>query len=109
MAKRGVSYDVITITESAIKHIAYHNIFKQFLDVSKFSYQCLCTLFGVQWCQFVIRNLMYIIMCRLDIYVNFITRIMDMGRNSVTCTFGVAQLCVATERIYGWIGTYSES
>ena len=54
-------------------HIAYHNIFKLFIGMSKYeSTSLLCTLFDVQCCQSVIRNMVYRFMCRLDSSVNCI-------------------------------------
>ena len=54
-------------------HSAYHNIFKLFIGMSKFeSTSLLYTVFDVQWCQSVIRNMAYRFMCRLDSSVNYI-------------------------------------
>ena len=54
-------------------HIAYHNIFNLFIGMSKYeSTSLLCTLFDVQCCQSVIRNMVYRFMCRLDSSVNCI-------------------------------------
>ena len=53
-------------------HIAYHNILKLFIGSSKYeSTSLLCTLFDVQCCQSVIRNMVYRFMCRLDSSVNY--------------------------------------
>ena len=47
--------------------IAYHAIFKIFLGISKYeSTSYLGTLFDIQCCQSIIRNLVYGFMCRLD-------------------------------------------
>ena len=44
------------LQEIHIKYIAYHNILKLFIGTSKYeSTSLLCTLFGVQCCQSVIR------------------------------------------------------
>ena len=54
-------------------HIAYNNILKLFIDTSKYeSTSLLCTLFDVQCCQSVIRNMVYSFMCRLGSSVNYI-------------------------------------
>ena len=54
-------------------HIAYHNIFKLFIGMSKYeSTSLLCTLFDVQCCQSFIRNMVYRFMCRLESSVNYI-------------------------------------
>ena len=54
-------------------HIEYHNILKLFIGTSKYeSTSVLCTLFDVQCCQSVIRNMVYRFMCRLDSSVNCI-------------------------------------
>ena len=43
-----------------ILHVAYHNILKLFIGTSKYeSTSLLCTLFDVQCCQSVIRNMVY--------------------------------------------------
>ena len=55
--------------------IAYHNILKMFLGMSKYeSTSYLCTLFDIQCCQSVIRKLVYGFMCRLDSSVNCIIK-----------------------------------
>ena len=62
------NYKKSTITKL---QIAYHNIFKMFLGMSKYeSTSYLCTLFDIQCCQSVIRKLVYGFMCRLDSSVN---------------------------------------
>lgn len=62
-------------------HIAYHTVFKLFLCMSKYeSTSLLCTLFDVQCCQSVIRNMVYRFMCRLDSSVNHILK------NILTCS-----------------------
>jgi len=54
-------------------HIACHNIFKLFIDMSKYeNTSLLCTLFDVQCCQSVIRNMVYRFMCRLHSFVKYI-------------------------------------
>ena len=54
-------------------HIAYQNILKLFIGMSKYeSTSLLYTLFHVQCCQSVIRNMVYRFMCRLDSSVNCI-------------------------------------
>ena len=51
-------------------HIAYHNILKLFIDMSKYESTSLqCTLFDVQCSQSVIRNMVYRFICRLDSFV----------------------------------------
>ena len=53
--------------------ITYHNILKLFIGISKFERtSLLCTRFHVQCCQSVIRNMVFIFMCRLDRSVNYI-------------------------------------
>lgn len=48
-------------------YIAYHNICKQFLQLSKFeSTSLVCTVFNVQCCKAVIRNLTFRFMCRIE-------------------------------------------
>ena len=52
-------------------YISYHNIFKLFIGFSKYeSTGTLCTVFDVQCCQAVIRNLVYKFMQHLDRSVN---------------------------------------
>ena len=64
------NYKKSTITKL---QIAYHNILKMFLGMSKYeSTSYLCTLFDIQCCQSVIRKLVYWCMCRLDSSVNYI-------------------------------------
>ena len=64
------NYKKSTITKL---QIAYHNILKMFLGMSKYeSTSYLCTRFDIQCCQSVIRKLVYGFMCRLDSYVNYI-------------------------------------
>ena len=66
------NYKKSTITKL---QIAYHNIFKMFLGMSKYeSTSYLCTLFDIQCCQSVIRKLVYGFMCRLDSSVNCIIK-----------------------------------
>ena len=67
------NYKKSTITKL---QIAYHNIFKMFLGMSKYeSTSYLCTLFDIQCCQSVIRKLVYgFYMCRLDSSVNCIIK-----------------------------------
>ena len=48
-------------------------MFKLFIGTSKYeNTRLLCTLFDVQCCQSVIRNMVYRFMCRLDSFVNYI-------------------------------------
>ena len=48
-------------------HIAYHNILKLFIGTSKYErISLLCTLFDIQCCQSVTKNMVYRFMCRLD-------------------------------------------
>ena len=66
------NYKKSTITKL---QIAYHNILKMFLGMSKYeSTSYLCTLFDIQCCQSVIRKLVYGFMCRLDSSVNCIIK-----------------------------------
>ena len=60
-------------------YIAYHNIFKLQLGFAKYeSTSLLCTVFDIQCCSAVIRNLVYRFMCRLDVSPNvFIRSIMS--------------------------------
>ena len=54
-------------------HIAYHNILKLFIGTSNYeSTSLLCTVFDVQCCQSVIRNMVYRFLWRLDSSVNYI-------------------------------------
>ena len=55
--------------------IAYHDIFRMFLGMSKYeSTSYLCTLFDIQCCQSVIRKLVYGLIYSLDSYVNDIIK-----------------------------------
>ena len=67
------NYTKYTITKL---QIAYHNILKMFLGMSKFkeSTSYLCTLFDIQCCQSVIRILVYEFMCRHDSSVKYIIK-----------------------------------
>ena len=66
------NYKKSTITKL---QIAYHNILKMFLGMSKYeSTSYLCTIFDIQRCQSVIRKLVYGFMCRLDSSVNCIIK-----------------------------------
>lgn len=59
-----INYNRCTINKL---YIAYHSIFKQFVNFSKFeSTSLLCTVFDVQCCQSVIRNLIHKFIQRLD-------------------------------------------
>lgn len=68
-------------TKSTINrlYISYHNIFKMFLGFSKFeSTSLLCTVFNMQSCAAVIRNLIYKFMIRLEKSTNsLITCVMN--------------------------------
>ena len=73
-------------------HIAYHNIFKLFIGMSKFeSTSLLCTLFDVQCCQSVIRNMVYKFLCRLGSSVNYILN--DILTSSLRFTLEQVFIC----------------
>ena len=68
---------------------AYHSICKRFVGYSKFeSSSLICTVFDIQSCQAVIRNLVYKFMCRLS-----------KSSNSILCCLLSSSLFIALDNV----------
>lgn len=85
-------------------HIAYHNILKLFIGTSKCECTSLsCTLFDVQCCQSVIRNIMYKFMCRLNSSSNYILN--DILTSSLMFTSRIHKRWNKLSYVNSWLWT----